>query len=91
MHKQVFTEFLGWSAHDALAATIYVFALFPKDISCALYVAVHTPGDSDSIAAMAGALVGAYSGSMPDKSMVDSIEESGRFNALAQQLATANS
>ena len=88
LHKQVFTDFLGWSAHDALAATIYVFALFPKDISCALYVAVHTPGDSDSIAAMAGALVGAYSGSMPDKSMVDSIEESGRFNALARQLAT---
>lgn len=62
VHTPVFSKYLGWLAHDAIAATAYIFALYPDDIKKAIYLGVHTPGDSDSIASMAGALVGAYVG-----------------------------
>lgn len=58
----VFSIFLGWAAHDAIAATVYAFALSPDNVMEAVYLGVHTPGDSDSIASMAGALVGARVG-----------------------------
>ncbi len=86
-HKKVFNEFQGWSGQDAIAATVYVFALFPKDIESALYVSVHTPGDSDSIAAMSGALIGAYSGIMPDNKMVQSIEGASYMREIAQRIS----
>jgi ADP-ribosylglycohydrolase len=62
VHNPVFEKHLGWLAHDAIAATVYIFALYPDDIKRAIYLGVHTPGDSDSIASMAGALVGARVG-----------------------------
>lgn len=61
-NDHVFSTFLGWAAHDAVAATVYAFALSPDNIMEAIYLGVHTPGDSDSIASMAGALVGARVG-----------------------------
>ena len=86
LHEKVFHEFEGWAAHDAIAATVYVFALFSEDIRSAFYVGVHTPGDSDSIAAMSGALIGAYSGDLPDKSMMNSIEDRQRLEKTAQHI-----
>lgn len=86
LHKKVVIEFKGWAAHYALAAAVYIFALFPHDISSALYLAVHTPGDSDSIASLSGALIGAFAGQLPDESMVNSIEESNRLNILARKI-----
>lgn len=53
---------LGWAADEAVAAAVYVFIRHPHDLAAALQEAVNTPGDSDSIATLAGALVGAYSG-----------------------------
>lgn len=85
-HEKVFNEFQGWAAHDAIAATVYVFALFPEDIDAALFTGVHTPGDSDSIAAMAGALVGAYSGTLPSQVPLTKIEDAERFKEFAQRL-----
>ncbi len=86
-HDKVFAQFPGWAAHDAIAATVYVFSLFPEDIESALYVAVHTPGDSDSIAAMAGALVGAYSHTSSIKeSWKTAIEDSERIYSLASAI-----
>lgn len=64
--KDLFEKYQGWAADDAIAATAYIFALsskFPNiDVNDAIILGVHTPGDSDSIASMAGALVGAYVG-----------------------------
>lgn len=60
-HDLFFNRFLGWSAQDAIAGAVYLFALSGSDIKTAIYLGVHTPGDSDSIATLAGALVGAYS------------------------------
>lgn len=56
--KPLFKKYLGWAAHDAIAATVYTFALCPNNIKNAIALGVNTPGDSDSIASMAGALVG---------------------------------
>lgn len=62
IHNAVFTKYLGWNARDAIAAATYIFVLYPDDIKMAHYLGVHTPGDSDSIASIAGALVGARVG-----------------------------
>ena len=53
---------LGWSADEAIAAAVYIFVRHPDDINAALTEAVNTPGDSDSIATLVGALVGARLG-----------------------------
>ncbi|HML19615.1 MAG TPA: ADP-ribosylglycohydrolase family protein [Candidatus Dependentiae bacterium] len=61
-HEEVFDRFRGWAAHEAVAAAAYIFASSPNDIQRALDLGVHTPGDSDSIASLAGVLVGARVG-----------------------------
>lgn len=61
---------LGWAADEAVAAAVYVFARHPQDLKSALREGVNTPGDCDSIATLAGALVGAHSG-------IESLQESG--------------
>jgi len=63
-HKRVFDKFQGWQADDAVAAASYCWALFPTNIRSAVHISVHTPGDSDSIASMAGALAGALGGNI---------------------------
>lgn len=52
----------GWAAHEAIAAAVYVFARHPDDPRAAILEGANTPGDSDSIATLAGALVGARVG-----------------------------
>jgi len=53
---------LGWAADEAIAAAVYVFLRHPQDLDAALQESVNTPGDSDSIATLAAALVGAHTG-----------------------------
>ena len=50
----------GWAAHQAIAAATYIFVLSPDSLSRAIELGVNSTGDSDSIATIAGALVGAY-------------------------------
>ncbi len=52
----------GWAAHEAIAAAAYVFARHPDDARAAILEGANTIGDSDSIATLAGALVGARVG-----------------------------
>jgi ADP-ribosylglycohydrolase len=58
----VLEELRGWNAREALAAAVYVFARHPDSPRAALLEAANTPGDSDSIATLVGALVGARMG-----------------------------
>jgi ADP-ribosylglycohydrolase len=83
-NDKFFNAFLGWAAHDAIAATVYVFTLSPDNIMEAIYLGVHTPGDSDSIASMAGALVGARVGveQIPQK-LIDQLENSAELKSDA--------
>ena len=53
---------LGWAADEAVAAAVYVFLRHFNDMGAALQESVNTPGDSDSIATLAAALVGAHGG-----------------------------
>lgn len=61
-HEKVFQKYQGWAADDAIAAAAYVFMLYPNDAGNGIMCAVHTPGDSDSIACLAGGLIGARVG-----------------------------
>ena len=84
--KPVFQKFEGWAAHDAIAATLYIFLVSHNDVKKAIYLGVHTPGDSDSLACMAGALVGAYVGieQLP-KDWIKTVEGSEELLNLAFQ------
>jgi ADP-ribosylglycohydrolase len=87
-NDHVFSTFLGWAAHDAIAATVYAFTLSPNNVMEAIYLGVHTPGDSDSIASMAGALVGARvgAGQLP-KELVEQLEGSAELASDAAKAA----
>ncbi len=52
----------GWVAEEALATALLCFLLYPDQPVEALRRAAATSGDSDSIAALAGAFAGAYLG-----------------------------
>jgi ADP-ribosylglycohydrolase len=52
----------AWAAHEAIAAAVYIFARHPDDPRAAILEGANTPGDSDSIATLAGALTGARCG-----------------------------
>lgn len=87
-NDQVFSTFPGWAAHDAIAATVYAFVLSPDNVMEAIYLGVHTPGDSDSIASMAGALVGACVGveQLP-KQLIAQLENSAELASDAVKAA----
>lgn len=68
---------IGSSAYvaESVAAALYCFARHPDDFSAAVLTAVNAGGDSDTIAAMTGALVGAHIGAraLPAE-LVDGLE-----------------
>ena len=53
---------LSWSADEAVAAALYIFMRHPDDLVAGILEAVNTPGDSDTIATLVGALIGARTG-----------------------------
>lgn len=61
-----FNNFIGYSSNEALAAAVYSF-LSNDNVEQAILDAVFSPGDSDSMASMIGAFLGAYYGVYPDK------------------------
>ncbi|HJL46565.1 MAG TPA: ADP-ribosylglycohydrolase family protein, partial [Polyangiaceae bacterium LLY-WYZ-15_(1-7)] len=77
----------GWAAHEAIAAAIYLVARHPDDPRAALLEAANTPGDSDSLATLAGALVGARVGlaAIPEDWVRD-VERSETFLGLAARV-----
>jgi ADP-ribosylglycohydrolase len=87
--ETVFKEFLGWAAHDAIAATVYVFLTFSDDLLKAILFGVNTPGDSDSIASMAGALVGARVGiKQIPQDWIDILEGTDKLKMYADLVAS---
>jgi ADP-ribosylglycohydrolase/protein-tyrosine phosphatase len=81
------TRLQGWAAHEAIAAAVYVFARHHDDFAAAVLEGANAPGDSDSIATLAGALVGARVGlaGMPDRWIAE-LERSAELAALAARL-----
>ena len=77
----------GWAAHEAIAAAVYVVARHPTDACAAILEGANTPGDSDSIATLAGALVGARIGlSGLPFDWVRDVERSDELLALAARI-----
>lgn len=80
----------GWAAHEAIAAAVYVFMRHPDDPRAAILEGANTPGDSDSIASIAGALTGARCGlSALPAEWVRDVERSTELLALASQIASS--
>lgn len=52
----------GWIAEEAFATGLYCFLLLPDDPQAVVRRAAYSSGDSDSIAALAGAFAGARHG-----------------------------
>jgi len=52
----------GWTAEDLLSTALLCFLSSPRDLEAALRRAAVTGGDSDSLACLTGALVGAHAG-----------------------------
>ncbi|MCK6545233.1 ADP-ribosylglycohydrolase family protein [Myxococcota bacterium] len=78
----------GWAAHEAIAAAVYVLLRHAEDPRAAILEGANTPGDSDSIASIAGALVGAHTGvaALPP-SWVRDVERSDELATLARRAA----
>lgn len=73
----------GWIAEEALATALYCALLFPDDPVAALGRAAASSGDSDSIAALAGAFLGAAHGmSCWPSAWENQIEYAQRLRAL---------
>lgn len=79
----------GWIAEEALATALLCFLLHPDDPHAALRRAARTKGDSDSIAALAGAFAGAAHGIEAFPAGWDTrIEYRDRLTAVAEGLAS---
>ncbi len=80
---------LGYSAFalEAIPAAIYCFAAAPDDFAECVLLAVNTGGDAAAIAAIAGALSGAYLGlaGIPPR-WAQGVEESQLLGQLAREL-----
>ena len=77
----------AWAAHEAIAAAVYLLARHPEDTRAAILEGANTPGDSDSIATLAGASLGARNGveSLP-RDWVRDVERSSELEALALEI-----
>jgi ADP-ribosylglycohydrolase len=88
--ETVLRRYPGWAAHDAVAAACYVFARHADAPRAALLEAVNSPGDSDSIGALVGALLGARHGleGLPPEWVAD-LERNHELAALAASATMA--
>jgi ADP-ribosylglycohydrolase len=81
----------GWTGHDAVASALFCCMTHPNSYKDAVLLAANTIGDSDSIACIAGAWMGARLGTegIP-KEWQDGIENRDRLIDLADRLYAAS-
>lgn len=81
----VHRRYEGWAAHEAIAAAMFVVARHGSDIRAGLLQGANSEGDSDSIATLAGALLGARLGleALPHEWVTD-VERSGELTSVAK-------
>ncbi len=77
----------GIAAHESVPTALYAFLRSPQSFSEAVTYAISLGGDTDTIAAMTGALVGAYQGetAIPEVAR-EQVEGSTTITALADAL-----
>ncbi len=78
----------SWKADEAIAAGAFLLARYPDDFRAAVLQGANAPGDSDSIATLAGALLGARLGleAIP-RDWVRDVERSEELLELARSAA----
>ena len=77
----------GWRGGEAVAASVYCFLLSPDDYENVVRTAVTSPGDSDSLGAIAGALVGARVGALGiNRDWRNNVEKTGELEQLAYRM-----
>jgi ADP-ribosylglycohydrolase len=80
----------SWVAEEAIASALYCVWRHPDDFRACVLEAVNTDGDSDSIACIAGGIVGARLGlSRLPADLVADVERSALLHDLAARLAAA--
>ncbi|MCD4843449.1 MAG: ADP-ribosylglycohydrolase family protein [Methanosarcinales archaeon] len=72
---------------DVVPSALYCFARYPLDFTRTILTAINAGGDTDSIAAIAGAISGAYLGkdAIPKK-WLDGVESSKEIESIAKEL-----
>lgn len=86
----VLDKFRGWAGHEAIAGAIYCFLMHPYNYREAVLLAVNSPGDSDSLGCITGAISGAYLGlPMLPKEWVAKVERSDELATLAGRFTDA--
>jgi ADP-ribosylglycohydrolase len=77
----------SWIAEEAVASAMYCVWRSPNDFSKAVLTAVNTDGDSDSIAAITGSIMGALVGleGIPEKWRRE-VEDASLLDSLGRQL-----
>jgi len=80
----------GWVADEAVMAALYCFLRSPDDFLATVRRGANTAGDSDSIACIAGGIIGAYLGyrSLP-REWMERLEKSDHLAGLAGRLEAA--
>lgn len=81
----------GWQGHEAVACALYCCMSSPDDFRKAVLMAANTPGDSDTIACITGALMGARlgMGAIP-KEWLGRVEHEEKLLGLADALRKGN-
>jgi ADP-ribosylglycohydrolase len=80
----------GWVAEEAVASALYCVWRHPDDFRAAVLEAVNTDGDSDSLAAICGSVMGASLGveGIPPE-WVEGVESRAHLEAVARRLWAA--
>jgi ADP-ribosylglycohydrolase len=86
--EEVLDRWRGWAGHEAVAASLWCFLKHPQSYVKTVLLAVNSPGDSDSLGCMAGALSGAFLGAsaIPTEWM-EQVEDSQGLEVLTQRVA----
>lgn len=81
----------GWVAEEAVASALYCWWRHPMDFRAGVLEAVNTDGDSDSIACIAGGILGAAVGleGIPSEWARD-VERSAMLHELGRRLAASS-
>lgn len=78
----------GIEAHESVVTALSCFALYPQDYQKAVATAIWQGGDTDTIGAMTGALVGAHVGpSFSTEIPIERLEEGQEFIKYVRELA----
>jgi ADP-ribosylglycohydrolase len=86
--ERVLDTWRGWAGHEAVAASVYCF-LARDRYEDAVLLAINSPGDSDTLGAITGALVGATDGATTiPKDWRANVENSAMLQTVFSQVVS---